>query len=322
MSAPPGAPPPVDGAELAARSEAVIAAGSQSFAAAARLLPARHREGARLLYAWCRWCDDVMDGQELGHGAAALTVADRRTRLEALRVSTRSALAGEPQDQMPFAALGRVAAQVGLSPRWPLAHLDGFALDVEPRPFADLPDLMTYCWGVAGVVGVMMARVMGVAEDDVDTLRRAQDLGLAFQLTNIARDVAEDARNGRVYLPVDLLAARGVAAEPTAVLEPGSAAAVAQAACALVEAAEPFYASATGGLPALPFASAWGIAAARDIYREIGRRVAADGGAALAARTVVPSARKRWLALAALGPAVGSRLRWRPPPRPALWSAL
>ena len=321
MTAPPAEPLPEGAGDLAARSEAVIAAGSQSFAAAARLLPARHREGARLLYAWCRWCDDVMDGQELGHGAAVLTVDDRRARLEALRASTRSALAGEPQDQMPFAALGRVAAQVGLSPRWPLAHLDGFALDVEPRPFADLPDLMAYCWGVAGVVGVMMARVMDVAENDLDTLRRAQDLGLAFQLTNIARDVAEDARNGRVYLPVDALAAEGVAAQAQEVLAPAAAPAVTAATRALVAAAEPFYASAMGGLPALPFASAWGIAAARNVYREIGRRVDGRGEAALQARTVVPGGRKRWLAVAALAPALASRGR-RPTPRPPLWSAL
>ena len=308
---------------LLAHSEEVIAAGSQSFAGAARLLPPAQREGARLLYAWCRWCDDVMDGQELGHGAQALTAADRRDRLARLERETRVALAGQPTQAPAFAALQRVASATGLSERWPLEHLRaGFALDVEPAPFADLPALMGYCWGVAGVVGVMMARVMGVAEDDVDTLRRAQDLGLAFQLTNIARDVAEDARNGRVYLPADALAAAGLPSKPAAVLDPAHAQAVAGVTRALVEAAEPHYASASAGLPALAFKAAWGIAAARAVYREIGREVVRRGPGALERRTVVSSARKRWLALTALGPALASRLPRRPDPRPPLWSAL
>ena len=306
---------------LLAHSEAVIAQGSQSFAGAARLLPPAQREGARLLYAWCRWCDDVMDGQALGRGAQALTAAERAERLAGLERATRAALAGGVPEAPAFAALQRVAARTGLSDRWPLEHLAGFAADVEPQPFADLPALMGYCWGVAGVVGVMMARVMGVAEDDLDTLRRAQDLGLAFQLTNVARDVAEDARNGRVYLPADALAARGVAADPAAVLDPAHAQAVAEATRALVEAAEPYYASAAGGLPALSLKAAWGIAAARAVYREIGRETARRGPRALEGRTVVGAARKRWLGAAALGPALASRFA-TPDPRPPLWSAL
>ena len=317
---------PRDGADaraLLAHSEGVIAQGSQSFAGAARLLPAAQREGAQLLYAWCRWCDDVMDGQALGHGAQALTIEERRDRLAGLERDTRAALSGGACEAPAFAALQRVAAATGLSERWPLEHLRaGFALDVDPRLFADLPALMDYCWGVAGVVGVMMARVMGVAEDDLDTLRRAQDLGLAFQLTNIARDVAEDARNGRVYLPADALAAEGLAPDPAAVLDPGRAPAVTAVRRGLVEAAEPYYASASAGLPALAFKAAWGIAAARAVYREIGREVVRRGTGALEARTVVPGGRKRLLAVGALGPALGSRLPRRSPPRPPLWSAL
>lgn len=316
---------PLDGADaraLLAHSEGVIAQGSQSFAGAARLLPPAQREGAQLLYAWCRWCDDVMDGQALGHGAEALTVGERRDRLAGLERDTRAALAGGACEAPAFAALRRVAAAAGLSERWPLAHLAGFALDVEPKPFADLPALMGYCWGVAGVVGVMMARVMGVAEHDLDTLRRAQDLGLAFQLTNIARDVAEDARQGRVYLPADALHAAGLTPSPAAVLDAAHATAVAAVTRGLVETAEPYYASASAGLPALAFKAAWGIAAARAVYREIGREVVRRGPGALEARTVVPGGRKRWLAVTALGPALGSRTSRRASPRPPLWSAL
>ncbi|MBE7217679.1 MAG: phytoene/squalene synthase family protein [Caulobacteraceae bacterium] len=305
--------------DTAAASAEVIAAGSQSFAAAAKLLPARQRDDARRLYAWCRWCDDVMDGQALGHGATALTVDERRARLAELERATRSALAGEPQSALPFQALQEVATRVELEPRWPLEHLAGFAADVEPQPFADLDALLGYCWGVAGVVGVMMARVMGVAADDLDTLRRAQDLGLAFQLTNIARDVGEDARNGRVYLPASLL--DGAPPTPAAVLDRANAAPVVAATRALVEAAEPYYASAAAGLPRLRLSAAWGIAAARAVYREIGREVARRGERALAERVVVGAARKRALAASALSPALASRLAW-PATRAALWSAV
>ena len=306
-------------ASTAAASAAVIAAGSQSFAAAAKLLPARQRDDARRLYAWCRWCDDVMDGQTMGHDAVSLTADDRRARLAELERATRSALAGEPQTELPFQALQQVADRIGLEPRWPLGHLAGFAADVEPAPFADLDALLGYCWGVAGVVGVMMARVMGVAANDLDTLRRAQDLGLAFQLTNIARDVGEDARNGRVYLPGDLLGA--VAPTPEALLDPANAAAVSQAVQALVEAAEPYYASAMAGLPKLRLSAAWGIAAARAVYREIGKQAVRGGEGAYARRVVVGPGRKRVLALAALAPALASRRAPRKA-RPDLWTAI
>ncbi len=306
---------------LVARSGEVIAAGSQSFAAASLLFDGRTRARAHLLYQWCRWCDDVVDGQTLGHGLQALTAADRRARLDALEAGTRAALAGRPPPEPAFEGLARVAAETGLAERWPLEHLAGFAHDVEPRAYADLPDLLGYCWGVAGVVGVMMARVMGVAEADLPTLRRAQDLGLAFQLTNIARDVAEDARNGRVYLPADLLAQGGVAARPEAVADPGAREAVAAATAALVAAAEPYYASAREGLAALPWRSAWAVAAAASVYGRIGRKVARRGAAALDARVSTGKAEKLVLLAGALGPVAASR--GRPArARAELWSAV
>ena len=92
--------------------------------------------------------------------------------------------------------------------RYPLEHLDGFVMDVEGREYHTLTDTVEYCYHVAGVVGVMMAYIMGVRDEP--TLDRATDLGLAFQLTNICRDVVEDAEVGRVYLPLDWLTEAGV----------------------------------------------------------------------------------------------------------------
>jgi phytoene synthase len=313
---------------LAAESAEVIRAGSQSFAAASRLLPGRIRARAHMLYTWCRWCDDVMDGQVLGGESEVLTVADRRARLEALRADTEAALLGEtPPAALPFRALRLAAAGSGtgaavIAPRWPREHLEGFAMDVEPRLYPDLESLLVYCWRVAGVVGVMMALAMDVDAEDQATLRRAQDLGLAFQLTNIARDVAEDARNGRVYLPVDWLREAGVAPQPSAVLDPAAAQAVAVVARRLALAAEPYYRSAAAGLGGLSFPCAWAIAAARNVYRQIGRDVTRLGPRALAARVSTSGARKGVLAVTALAPALASRLPLPTPPRPPLWTAL
>ena len=317
-SSTPAAPAPAS-RDLLALSARTIGAGSQSFAAASRLFDARTRAGAHLLYAWCRRCDDVMDGQALGHGREALTAADRRVRLVALEHATRAALAGEACDDPAFEGLRLVALDFGVAPRWPLEHLAGFAMDVEPVVPADLDAVLLYSWRVAGVVGVMMATVMGVDAADLPTLRRAQDLGLAFQLTNIARDVREDAENGRVYLPADRLRAHGVEPAAAAVLaHPAAAAAVARE---LVTAAEPFYDSAREGLSALPWRSAWAIAAARGVYREIGRKVARAGDRALDRRATTTGAEKARLLAAGLGTALASRDR-PPKARPKLWSAL
>ena len=307
-----------DGALVAASAD-IIAAGSQSFAAASRLFDARTRAGAHLLYAWCRHCDDVVDGQELGQGRELLTAEDRRLRVAELERATRSALAGEPQEQPVFRGLQVVAREFGVDARWPLEHLAGFGMDVEPRIYADLDEVRLYCWRVAGVVGVMMASVMGVAADDVATLRRAQDLGLAFQLTNIARDVREDAENGRVYLPADRLSAVGIAPTPEGVMgDPSSAAVVARE---LVAAAEPLYDSARQGLAALPWHSAWAIAAARGVYREIGRKVVRAGPRALESRAGTSGAEKLWLAMSGGVLALRSRGA-KPQARPAMWSAI
>ena len=304
---------------LVAASAEIIAQGSQSFAAASTLFDDRTRAGAHLLYAWCRHCDDVVDGQALGRGREALTAADRRARVAELERATRSALNGQPGGEAVFRGFATVAHAFHLSERWPMEHLAGFAMDIDAPVYPDLDAVNLYCWRVAGVVGVMMAAVMGVDPDDLATLRRAQDLGLAFQLTNIARDVREDAENGRVYLPADRLAARGVKATPAGVLAaPEAAAAVARE---LVAAAEPFYDSARAGLPALPWRSAWAVAAARGVYREIGRKVVRAGPRAFESRAATGRAAKLWFALEGAGLTLASRAG-RPAPRPDLWSAI
>lgn len=293
-----------------AESEAAIAAGSQSFAAAARLMPRAIRDDTVMLYAWCRHADDVVDGQVLG---STPTGGDPSARLAALKAETLAALHSDAPAAPPFAALRVVARRHDFPDRWPMDLIDGFAMDVEGRRYQTLGDTLDYAYHVAGVVGVMMARVMGVRDDAV--LDRACDLGLAFQLTNIARDVIDDARIGRVYLPQDWLdeaCARVEGDVPTPQLY-----AVIQR---LLDAAKPYYASAMAGLPDLPPRCAWSIAAAAHIYRAIGTRIRSGGPEAYRQRIGTSRPAKAALAARAVADVGMSRMRWGGPSRDGLWT--
>jgi 15-cis-phytoene synthase len=305
---------------LTAHGEASIRKGSSSFRTAARLFSAPMREDAWLLYAWCRRCDDEIDGQLSGATMEQIDPAERRRRLDRIEELTRAALAGAPMEDPDFAAFQRVALRHSLDPRWPLILLRGFGMDVDNRSYETIEDTLDYCFAVAGVVGVMMARIMGVQH--TDALRRAQDLGLAFQLTNIARDIYEDARAGRIYLPRAWLLEAGVPADPVAVLDPANAEAVHGVAQRLLRYADDYYDSARRGLKDLPVRAALAVGAARDVYREIGRIVQRGGPLALATRARATQA-SRWRLLVR-GCAVaawsrGERCRGSPL-RPPLWT--
>ena len=297
------------------RCREAIGAGSKSFAHAARLFDPRTRDAAHLLYAWCRYCDDQIDGQTLGHPGGGASPESGEARLERLREQTRRALRGEPSVAPEFVALHRVMALYGIPERYPFELLDGFAMDVAGRLYPELDDTLRYCYHVAGVVGVMMAHLMGARGQEA--LRRATDLGLALQLTNIARDVVPDAAVGRVYLPCSWLEEEGV--EPEAVAAPRHRAALARVTRRLLGEADRYYASADRGLVFLSWRSAWAIATARAVYSEIGRIVEARGPAAWERRAVVTRSRQLALAASALATALGRRSTSAP--EPELWSS-
>ena len=264
-----------------------IEKGSKSFAAAARLLEPETRAHAYMLYAWCRHCDDVIDDQELGFIRRDAARDAAFARLEALREKTRRALRGDA-DEPVFAAIARVVRERGVSETNLIEHLDGFGMDVAQREYRTLDDTLSYCYHVAGVVGVMMANIMGVR--DAATLDRACDLGMAFQLTNIARDVMDDAEIGRVYLPSEWLEEAGV--PDGHVGDPEYRMAVYEVSERLLAVADRFYISARHGIGSLPFRSAWAIAMARFVYREIGSIVRRRGSEAWDERARVSKRRK------------------------------
>ena len=304
---------------MSARSDLVIAArdtiaqGSQSFAAASRLFARETRERAWLLYAWCRAADDLTDGQDLGHGASAVhDPAAAQARLEAL---TALALYSEEPVTIPFAALRQVARETAMPARFIEDHLAGFALDAEGWRPRTADDLLRYCYHVAGTVGCMMAVVMGVSPEDQDTLDRACDLGLAFQLANIARDVVPDALTGRCYLPGEWLEAEGLS--EAALSEPDALPAIAAMAARLVEMARPYRRSARVGAARLPGRSRLAVLAADAIYGEIGEKVLARGTHAWDERVRVSGGGKLWL----LGRAIARSLIAPPEAsRSGLWT--
>lgn len=300
-------------AALVAAARDTIAKGSQSFSAASKLFAPATRERAWLLYAWCRAADDLTDGQELGHGAVApgepMTV---QARLEAL---TAAALDSDDPVPLPFAALREVVRETAMPRRFIADHLAGFALDAQDwRPQGE-DDLLRYCYHVAGTVGCMMAVVMGVPPGDEDTLDRACDLGLAFQLANIARDIVPDAGAGRCYLPAVWLAREGLGEADLS--DPAQRPALARMAAQLVGMARPYRRSARIGAARLPLRSRLAVLAADGIYGTIGEKVFALGERAWDQRVRVSGAGK----LALLGQAVlRSAAGPMPFPRDGLWT--
>lgn len=300
-------------------SRDIIEQGSKSFSAAAKLFDERTRESAFMLYAWCRYCDDQIDGQDLGFGQKAQTKEAQLERLDMLYDRTRRAMAGESMDEPVFIALQRIVQRHNMPERYPLELLEGFQMDVDDRQYETIEDTLLYCYHVAGVVGVMMAIVMGV--DDEATLDRACDLGLGFQLTNICRDIIEDAGEGRMYLPRAWVAEAGIPEDRLS--DPAHRTAVFSVAERLLDTAEAYYQSAYYGISRLPLRSGWAIATARGVYRDIGRAVRRKGPQAWDNRVVVSKSRKIMWVLAGGLTAAYTRgaLRGRPfPHRNGLWT--
>lgn len=283
-----------------------IARGSKSFALASQLFERTTRERVWLLYAWCRAADDLTDGQD--HGGAMTSGHDAKAALARIRTLTDAAYRGEPTGERAFDALGLLLTEVDI-PRGVIDDIiAGFELDADDwRPRSEA-DLLRYCYHVAGAVGVAMALVMGIDPDDERTLDRASDLGIAFQLSNIARDVAEDAAADRCYLPVEWLVELDI--PPGQHMHPAFRPRLAVMARWLAEMAEEYEASARWGARKLPPRSRWAVLAATGIYGDIAREVRRRGDRAWDHRARTSLWQKlRWVARA------GWSVLRRPPQR-------
>lgn len=231
--------------------------GSKSFFAASRLLPARYRDAAVSLYAFCRVADDEVDGS----GASPDTLAALHRRLDAVYAGTPHAIAADQ-------AFARVVHRYRLPRRIPLALLEGFQWDAQGRRYRTFEELLDYC-----------------------ALARACELGVAMQLTNIARDVGEDARMGRIYLPLEWLREEGL--DPDVwLLDPRFSAAIGRLVERLLNEADALYRRAEEGLWNLPRGCRPAILAARLIYSDIGVEIRRARLDSINRRAVVSGRRK------------------------------
>jgi phytoene synthase len=259
-----------------------LANGSRTFLAASRLLPRRVRDPAIALYAFCREADDIID---IG-GATEGNLALLTDRLDAVY---RNAPHASATDR----AFSAVVHRFGIPRTLPAALIEGFAWDAGGRRYETIADVLAYATRVAGSVGAMMALIMGAR--DKGQLARACDLGIAMQLSNIARDVGEDARDGRIYLPLSWM--RDAHLDPeTWLAHPRHSPELATIVERLLLTADSLYRRATRGIAALPVDCRAGIFAAAYLYGEIGNEVRRNGHDSVTRRAVVPAKRKIELA--------------------------
>jgi len=255
-----------------------IRQGSKTFFAASMVLPTAVREPAYGLYAFCRLSDDAVDLD----GGSPQAVERLRDRLD--RVCQ-----GRPLPVAADRAMADLMRRYAIPRAVPDALLEGLAWDTQDRRYETLEDLFDYAARVAGTVGVMMTLLMGVRSPDA--LARACDLGVAMQLTNIARDVGEDARNGRLYLPRIWMREAGL--DPDAfVANPVMSDELKSVIARLLAVADVLYARARSGVAWLPLACRPAILAAGLIYAEIGRALEALSHDSVSHRAHVPTSRK------------------------------
>ena len=255
-----------------------LRAGSKSFYAASLLLPKRLRPDVYALYAFCRVADDAVDDG-----------ADGMAAVRRLRERLERAYAGRPFETPIDRAFADLVARRELPILLPLALIEGFEWDARGRSYQTLSDVRAYGVRVAGTVGAMMSVLMGVRSHEA--LARACDLGVAMQLTNIARDIGDDARNGRLYLPRDWFDEMGLDADDW-LRNPQCCPEIEIMTHRLLDEAERLYQSGASGISLLPSDTRHAIWAARFIYAEIGTQIKRNDMDNVNRRAVVSTSRK------------------------------
>ncbi len=264
---------------------AVLAKHGRSFHWAGRFLPAAGREDAASLYAFCRFVDDAVDSASDAQEAVAA--------IGALWSSLRS----NGHARGIVADFLELIETYGIDRRLPLDLVDGVASDIGAVRFASRRDLIRYCYRVAGTVGAMMCPILEVK--DARALPFAVDLGIAMQLTNIARDVLEDAHRDRIYLPTDDLGV-SVTCDGLVRGDEEQRAAASRVVLELLALAEDYYRSGDLGLRFIPPQCRVAILVASRVYRAIGLKIMKSPSRIWQGRTVVTDGEKIVRSLAAI----------------------
>ena len=239
----------------------IIEKGSHSFYAASKVLPKKIRDSAIVLYSFCRIVDDSID-----------ETTSKDKALKELFKRLDAVYEERPGDNPSDRCFSILVKFYEMPKQLPLALLEGMDWDTREKEYKTLPELRAYCARVASTVGVMMCVLMRVRDKDI--LARACDLGVAMQLTNIVRDIGEDARNGRLYIPLDWMAKYGLDRRQF-LKNPATSKELGQIAKKLLEEARRLYKRSESGLFGLPTSCQPGIYAARYIYEGIGKHIEA-----------------------------------------------
>ena len=258
------------------------ASGSSFYYSFMFLDPAR-RQAITALYAFCREVDDVVD--ECSDPALA------HTKLDWWRQEIGRVFDATPTHPVGL-ALQEICPAFGLPHKRLLEIIDGMAMDLQNRRYADFPALQDYCYHVASVVGLLSATIFGVS--DSRTLDYAHDLGIAFQLTNIIRDVGEDARRERIYLPIDELQRFSVSEAD--ILSARASDSFRNLMAFQAQRAEAYYEQALAKLPAVDRKNQRPGLVMAAIYRALLREIVRNGFLVLDRRTSLTPLRKVWLA--------------------------
>src|SRR5688500_8979378 len=256
----------------------MITKGSKSFSLAARLFDSGTRDAAFFLYGWCRYCDDQVDRAGMEESREQL-----EQRLAKLSEATRSVFAGAAQDHAVFIAMQYIVQRYAIPAHYALELIEGMAMDARGTRYRTFNDLSLYCYRVAGTVGLMMSHDMGLRDESA--LKHAADLGIALQLTNIARNITEDAAMGRIYLPLSWVYEAKI--DHDEIAAPANRQKLAVITLRLLREAERYYRSGDAGLWHLSFRSACAVSAARHVYSEIGLLLIKRGARAWDQRTYV-----------------------------------
>lgn len=259
-----------------------IVKGSKSFSMASFFFNKEEKEAAWLLYSWCRFVDDEID--------QAGSTEDALQKVKEVEQRTRAALENPDLEVGPYRSLGLIAKNYQMNHKYPLDLIRGMKMDVEGAKIKDQDQLLDYCYCVAGTVGLMMCSVMGVRSEKA--YPHALAMGQAMQLTNIARDIADDLKINRIYFPRTWLAENGLTEESF----PKSKQQWIPLTEKLLDLADQSYQYGIAGLQFLNFRSAWAVIIAAYIYRAIGHKIRKNISLAHQQRTIVSRSEKFMLA--------------------------
>tara|TARA_B100000749_G_scaffold280875_1_gene279564 strand:- start:13916 stop:14839 length:924 start_codon:yes stop_codon:yes gene_type:complete len=272
--------------DLKSFSHKAIVEGSKSFTFAGYLFAEEVRDDAFALYAWCRHCDDVIDNAQSSDLALKELIQLKKFTSDAMENL-------DVELPLPFQTLRHVVLKYNIPRTYPIELLNGMEMDVSGFEYKTRDDLELYCYRVAGVVGLMMAHIMGVS--DQKALNAACALGKAMQLTNISRDIFDDYRIGRIYIPQSWLDTAGI--DRNNLFDPEQRESLVEVVDRILAWADNYYEEGHSGIGFLNWRCALAIQSASNIYREIGSIVRKKGATAWNDRAHTSSSRKTLLAL-------------------------